>query len=286
MAARDTQKSVGLHDEMIPAVGRIARVHKETYDTFTLAVEPAKGDSLAPFSPGQFSMLYVYGVGELPISISGDPQDRSKLVYTVRSVGKTTNALVSRQPGDALGVRGPYGARWPMRMARGKDVLIVAGGIGLAPLRPAIHYILRRRADYGRLIVLYGARSPRDLIYRKQLADWARLPDTQVLLSVDYGGLTWDGYVGVVTGLFRYVRLQPFHTVAMVCGPELMMRYVLRELESRGLPPGDIYISLERNMKCGIGLCGHCQHGPNFICKDGPIFSYHAIRPWFGKDEL
>jgi NAD(P)H-flavin reductase len=284
MAARDIER--GLRDEMIPAVARVARVQKETYDTFTLGIEPAKGDVLESFSPGQFSMLYVFGAGELPISISGDPLDRSKLVYTVRSVGKTTQALVSRHVGESVGVRGPYGTNWPMRMARGKDVLIVAGGIGLAPLRPAIHYILRRRADYGRLIVLYGARSPRDLIYRKQLADWARLPDTQVLLSVDYGGLTWTGHVGVVTGLFRYVRLQPFHTVAMVCGPELMMRYVLRELDSRGLPPGDIYISLERNMKCGIGLCGHCQCGPNFICKDGPIFSYQKVRPWFGKDEL
>ena len=231
-------------------------------------------------------MLYVCGVGELPISISGDPLDHTKLVYTVRSVGKTTQALVSSRPGDSVGVRGPYGTHWPMKMARGKDVVIVAGGIGLAPLRPVIHYVLRHRADYGRLIVLYGARSPRDLIFRHQLADWARLPDTQVLLSVDYGGLTWTGYVGVVTGLFRYVRMQPFHTVAMVCGPELMMRYVLWELEARGLPPGDVFVSLERNMKCGIGFCGHCQYGPNYICKDGPIFSYNEVRPWFGKYEL
>ncbi len=286
MAAGRVERHAGSGDEMVPEVARVARVQRETQDTFTLALEPSDGEPLAGFAPGQFSMLYVFGVGELPISISGDPLDRSKLVYTVRSVGKTTQGLVSLRPGDAVGVRGPYGTCWPMKMARGKDVLIVAGGIGLAPLRPAIHYILRHRADYGRLIVLYGARTPRDLIYRRQLAVWARLPDTQVLLSVDYGGLTWAGYVGVVTGLFRYVRLQPFHTLAMVCGPELMMRYVLRELESRGLPPGDIHLSLERNMKCGIGLCGHCQYGPNFICKDGPIFNYHEIRPWFGNDEL
>jgi NAD(P)H-flavin reductase len=286
MGAVETELERGLANEMIPVPARIVRVQKETYDTFTLAAASPTGEPFPPFSPGQFSMLYVCGVGELPISISGDPFDTSRLVYTVRSVGKTTQALVSSQPGDQIGIRGPYGTHWPMRMARGKDVLIVAGGIGLAPLRPVVHYVLRHRADYGRLILLYGARSPRDLIFRKQLAAWSRLPDTQVLLSVDYGGLTWTGYVGVVTGLFRYVRLQPFHTVAMVCGPELMMRYVLWELEARGLPPGDVFLSLERNMKCGIGICGHCQYGPNFICKDGPIFSYHEVRPWFGKYEL
>jgi NAD(P)H-flavin reductase len=231
-------------------------------------------------------MLYVFGAGELPISISGDPADRSRLVYTVRSVGKLTQLLVSRAAGDPVGVRGPYGTCWPLKAARGKDVLIVAGGIGLAPLRPAIYSILRHRADYGRLVVLYGARSPRDLLYRRQLEDWARLPDTQVLSTVDYGGVNWHGHVGVVTRLFRLVRLQPFRTVAMICGPEIMMRYVIWELDQRGLAPGDLYLSLERNMKCGIGCCGHCQYGPHFLCKDGPIFPYHQIRSWFGRYEL
>ena len=271
---------------MLPALARVTSVRRETQDTFTLGLEPADGEPFPSFAPGQFSMLYVFGVGELPISISGDPHDRARMVYTVRSVGKTTQALVSLKTGDPVGVRGPFGRGWPLRLARGKDVLIVAGGIGLAPLRPAVLYILRHRADYGRLVVLYGARSPRDLIYRKQLADWARIPDTQTLLTVDYGGVSWPGYVGVVTSLFRYVRLQPFHTVALICGPEIMMRYVIWELESRGMPPGDLYISMERNMKCGIGFCGHCQHGPNFICKDGPIFTYHEMRPWLGKHEL
>lgn len=271
---------------MIPLVTRVAQVRKETSDTFTLAIESATRQPLAEFQPGQFSMLYVFGAGELPISISGDPADRSRLVYTVRSVGKLTQLLVSRSVGDPVGVRGPYGTGWPLRTARGKDVLIVAGGIGLAPLRPAIHYILRHRADYGRLVVLYGARSPRDLLYRKQLDDWARLPDTQVLSTVDYGGVAWHGHVGVVTRLFRFVRLQPFRTVALICGPEIMMRYVTWELDQRGLAPGDLYLSLERNMKCGIGCCGHCQYGPNFICKDGPIFPYHQIRSWFGRYEI
>jgi NAD(P)H-flavin reductase len=165
-------------------------------------------------------------------------------------------------------------------------VVLVAGGLGLAPLRPAIYQVLRHREDYGRLIVLYGGRSPRDLLYRKELAVWARQPDTQVLSTVDYGGLSWRGHVGVVTTLFRYVRLQPARTVAMLCGPEIMMRFVTRELESCGLRESDIYLSMERNMKCAVGFCGHCQFGPYFICKDGPVFPYSKIRSLLEKHEI
>ncbi len=286
MPVVESEREPAAANEMLPVVARVAQVRKETYDTFTLAVEADDGRPLPAFAPGQFSMLYVFGNGELPISISGDPEDSARRLYTVRSVGKTTQALVNSRPGDAVGLRGPYGSHWPLKAARGKDVLIVAGGIGLAPLRPAIYSILRHRADYHRLVILYGARSPRDLIFSRQLAEWGRLPDTQVLSTVDYGGLSWHGHVGVVTGLFRYVRLQPFHTVALICGPEIMMRYAIWELEARGLPPGDLYLSLERNMKCGIGFCGHCQYGPSFICKDGPIFPYHQVRSRFGKYEI
>jgi NAD(P)H-flavin reductase len=173
-----------------------------------------------------------------------------------------------------------------MTKARGKDVVVIAGGIGLAPLRPAIYHILRHRGDYRRLIVLYGARTPRDMLFRKQLAAWAYLPDTQILTTVDYGGLSWRGYVGVVTTLFRYVRLQPNKTVALVCGPEIMMRYVVRELESRGVGSADTYLSMERNMKCAVGFCGHCQMGPYFACKDGPVFPLSKMQDWIGKYEL
>jgi NAD(P)H-flavin reductase len=261
-------------------------VEKETADTFTLTLQPFESEVFPSFAPGQFSMLYVFGVGELPISISGDPERREQLVYTVRSVGQATLALVTRSPGDGVGVRGPFGTHWPMAAARGNDVLIVAGGIGLAPLRPAIYHILRHRGDYGRLIVLYGARSPRDLLYQKELAAWAYVPDTQVLMTVDYGGVTWRGHVGVVTTLFRYVRLNPSHTVAMICGPEIMMRYVVRELGVRALPASNVYLSMERNMKCAVGLCGHCQLGPYFVCKDGPVFRYSAISRWMDRFEL
>jgi len=266
--------------------GRVVSVEKETHDTFTLTVTPAEGQALEPFEPGQFNMLYVFGVGELPISISGDPEDAERLVYTVRSVGQATHALVSRRPGDVIGVRGPFGTSWPVQAARGKDVLVVAGGIGLAPLRPVIYQVLRHRDDYVRLLVLYGARSPRDLLYRKQLAEWGRAPDAQVLVTVDYGGLSWRGHVGVVTTLFRQLRLHPAETVAFICGPEVMMRYVIRQLEARGLAPTDIYLSMELNMKCGAGFCGHCQLGPYFVCKDGPVFSYQQMRPLLDRHEI
>lgn len=272
---------------MIPAPVVVSGVEKETHDTFTLTVESAGSDALLPaFEPGQFSMLYVFGVGELPISISGDPEVRGRLVYTIRSVGQATHALVTRKPGDRIGLRGPFGTSWPLREARGRDLLVVAGGIGLAPLRPAIFHVLRHRGDYGRLIVLYGARSPKDLLFKKQLAAWNYVPETQVLTTVDYGGLSWRGYVGVVTTLFRYIRVRPERTTAMICGPEVMMRFVVAELRNRGFDPGAVYLSAERNMKCAIGHCGHCQMGPLFVCKDGPVFPYSRIAPWMDRHEL
>lgn len=273
-------------DPMLPEPYVLSKVVKETPDTFGLTLEPERGTQITPFRPGQFSMLWVFGVGELPISISGDPANPRELTYTVRSVGKATNALVTTGVGQAIGVRGPFGTGWPMEAARGRDVIVVAGGIGLAPLRPVIYEVLNNRQDYGRLILLYGARSARDVLYRKELGAWARQPDTQVLTTVDYGGVSWRGHVGVVTTLFKYARLRPAQSVAMICGPEVMMRFVTRELEAHGLKRNDIYLSMERNMKCAVGLCGHCQYGPHFICKDGPVFPYERIRPLLEKYEL
>jgi NAD(P)H-flavin reductase len=270
---------------MAPAPARILSVSRENHDTFTLAVEPP-GEEVARFQPGQFSMLYVFGAGELPISISGDPERREQLLYTVRSVGPVTYQLVTRQPGESIGVRSPFGAPWPMTEARGKSILIIAGGIGMAPLRPAVYHILRHRGDYNRLVILYGARGPRDLLYNKELNAWGMLPDTQVLTTVDYGGVTWRGHVGVVTTLFKYARLIPHDTVALICGPEIMMRYAIRELEHRGFAQESIYISMERNMKCAVGFCGHCQLGPHFVCKDGPVFPYSKMKPYLDLYEL
>jgi len=276
-------------DPMMSSPFVVRQVAKETPDTFTLTLAPQNpldGRAPAGFQPGQFSMLWVFGVGELPISISGDPAQSDQLVYTVRSVGQATHALVSRKSGDMVGVRGPYGTSWPVEQARGRDVIIVAGGIGLAPLRPVILTILHNRKDYQRVVLLYGSRSPRDLLYRKELAAWGKVKETQVLVTVDYGGLSWHGHVGVVTTLFKYARFRPANSLAMICGPEIMMRFVARELETRGLPRRDIYLSMERNMKCGVGLCGHCQYGPTFICRDGPVFPYEPVRTLLERYEL
>ena len=273
-------------DPLLPTPYIVREITKETPDTFTLMLRPENGDSSSPFLPGQFSMLWVFGVGELPISISGEPSRHDRLTYTVRSVGQATHAFISQQRGDVVGVRGPFGVGWPVGEARGRDVIIVAGGIGLAPLRPVIYDVLANRKDYGRLVILYGVRSPRDLLYRKELAAWARQRDTQVLTTVDYGGISWRGHVGVVTTLFKYARFRQAQAVAMICGPEIMMRFVARDLELQGLARENIYVSMERNMKCGVGFCGHCQYGPHFICKDGPVFGFDRIRPLLDKYEV
>jgi len=273
-------------DPMVPEPYVLRRVAKETHDTFTLTLAPDDGATVHAFQPGQFSMLWAFGVGEIPISISGDPERTDELTYTIRAVGATTRSLVSRKPGADIGVRGPFGTGWPVDVARGRDVVIVAGGIGLAPLRPVIYHVLQNRADYGRLILLYGARSPAEILYAKELRAWARKPNTQVVTTVDYGGLSWRGHVGVVTTIFKYARLDPKHATAMLCGPEIMMRFATRELESAGVPRNDTYVSMERNMQCGVGLCGHCQWGPHFVCKDGPVFRYDRIHGLVNRHEL
>ena len=276
----------GTIDPMLPQPYLVREVFKETPDTFTLRLDPENAVNETVFRPGQFSMLWVFGVGEVPISISGDPALHNRLVYTVRSVGQATHSLVNQRVGNGVGVRGPFGTGWPVEAARGRDVIVVAGGIGLAPLRPVIYQVLQNRKDYGRLVILYGGRSPRDLLYREELAKWTRNSETQVLVTVDYGGLSWRGHVGVVTTLFKYSRLHPARSVAMVCGPEIMMRFVIRELEAAGLSRDDIYLSMERNMNCAVGFCGHCQYGPHFICKDGPVFRYEQVRALLEKYEL
>jgi len=274
-------------DPMLPVAVRVASVNRETYDTCTLVTEAVTPDGLPAFVPGQFSMLYRYGVGEVPISISGDPGLGDRLAYTIRAVGAVSTSLVNRHPGDLISMRGPFGSSWPVEQAKGGDVLVVAGGIGLAPLRPVMYHILRHRGDYGRLTLLYGARSPKELLFSKELKNWSAQPDTEVLVTVDTGGPSWRGHVGVVTKLFQYIQLRPERLTAMTCGPEIMMRFVMRQLEARAIPDEKIYLSMELNMKCAVGFCGHCQMGPYFLCKDGPVFRYSQMRPWMrGHHEL
>ncbi len=274
-------------DVMLPQAVRVTEVRKETHDTCTLKVEACKGTRLPRFSPGQFSMLYSMGNAELPISISSDPAINESQCYTIRSVGLATQSFTVMREGVQLGVRGPFGRGWPTEEAQGKDVIVVAGGIGLAPLRPILYEIFRNRDHYGKLVLLYGTRSPADILFKSELKAWAKQKNTLVMTTVDYGGMNWKGNVGLVTRLIGRVRLDPTRTVAMTCGPEIMMRYVAYELQdNKGLQPGDIYLTMERNMKCGCGFCGHCQFGSHFICKDGPVFRFNEVETLMNKYEV
>ncbi|AKU96258.1 Oxidoreductase FAD/NAD(P)-binding [Labilithrix luteola] len=246
---------------------RIANAIRDLEDVFTLTFDAPSGFA---FRPGQFNMLYVHGVGEVAISISGNADEPERLVHTVRSVGTVTRAMATLEVGDMLGVRGPYGSSWPLEEMRGRDVLVIAGGLGLAPLRSAIRHVLARRNDFGRVTLLVGARSPEQLLYREDLEKWRGRFDCRVKLTVDRAGRDWLGNVGVVTTLLASVPLSA-DTAVLVCGPEPMMRFVVLELRRRGVASSSIWLSMERNMKCGVGLCGHCQFGPLFVCKDGPV---------------
>jgi NAD(P)H-flavin reductase len=284
--ARKNEKLIATADPMLMRPFVIRRVVKETYDTFSLEVEPGRGGGGVAFSPGQFNMLYVYGVGEVPISVSGDPTKPRILVHTTRAVGTVTKAICSLKAGDALGVRGPFGKGWPTEEAVDNDVVIVAGGIGLAPLRPAIYHLLAHREKYGKIVLLYGARTPEDILYRRDLEKFRARFDLESLLTVDRATGSWRGSVGVVTSLIGRAPFDSLNCVAMVCGPEIMMRFTVLELQKRGVREDNIYISMERNMKCGVGLCGHCQLGPTFVCKDGPVYNFRDMKGVFTKREM
>ncbi len=276
---------------MMPSIWRIKNYRIETADTFTIDLVNEHGqDGMTGmhFQPGQFNMLYLFGAGESAISISGDPRNKDVLTHTVRAVGTVTRALAGMKRGDVIGVRGPFGSPWPVVEAIGNDVLIVAGGIGLAPLRPVIYHLIAEREKYGKVILLYGARSPADILFRQELEKWRGRFDMQVEATVDNArqGQTWHGNAGVVTGLIPRAGFDPSQTTVMICGPELMMRFTITELQKRGIEEDAIFVSMERNMKCAIGLCGHCQLGPEFICKNGPVFRFDRIRDSFRKREI
>ena len=266
----------------LPTPMSIVEARLELPSVFTFTFAPAGGFG---FQPGQFNMLYVHGVGEVPISISGDPAQPERLVHTIRAVGTVTKAMQPLAAGDMLGVRGPYGNPWPIEEVRGRDVVFIAGGLGLAPLRPAILQVLARRSEYGAVTILYGARSPAELLYAEQLAHWRGRFDCRVEVIVDRAGRDWYGPVGVVTKLVGAASLEP-DDAAFVCGPELMMRFTIHELERCGLPRAAIWLSLERSMKCGVGLCGHCQLGGTFVCRDGPVYRFDRIADAFFTRDL
>jgi NAD(P)H-flavin reductase len=262
---------------------RVTARRPESHDTVTLELEPP-----APFrfEPGQFNMLRVPGIGEVPISISGDPSRPSPVLHTIRDVGAVTHALCALAPGQAVGVRGPYGTSWPVREAEGGDVVIVAGGIGLPPLRPAIYHVLAHPDSYGRLVLLYGARTPADLLFTGELDAWRSRPGVTVEVTVDSAGRGWDGNVGVVPDLIGKAAFDPAATVAFTVGPEIMMRFAVRALLAAGVTQDRVYLSMERDMQCAAALCGHCQLGPFLLCRDGPVLGYRPLARWMGVREL
>ncbi|HEU4543744.1 MAG TPA: FAD/NAD(P)-binding protein [Jiangellaceae bacterium] len=268
-----------------PATPRRYRVvarEVETTDTVTLTLSPVDEPVDAPL-PGQFMMLTSFGLGEVPISISGG--NGAELVHTLRAVGPVTRALHAAAPDSIVGVRGPFGTDWGVDRSAGRDLLFVAGGIGLAPLRPAI-WAAAESGHRGRTVVLVGARTPDDLLFRNDMAAWGRRPDIAFGLTVDRAAAGWSGNVGLVTSLVKRANVDPSRTTAFLCGPEVMMRVVARSLTDRGLAEADIQLSLERNMRCGAGLCGHCQLGPVLICRDGPVISLDRAGPLLATREL
>ena len=275
-----------IQSPMIPFTYRVKKIIRETHDTFSLDLVTKNGSDPISFQPGQFNMLYVFGVGEVPISISGPKPGVQGLLHTIRAIGSVTQALQRLKKGDTVGLRGPFGKPWPIETSKGNDIVLLAGGIGLAPLRPALYALLDQRDQFGEISLLYGARSPKDLIFAKEFETWRGKFGVQVKVTVDTADRDWRGNVGVVTTSIPRVSFEPAHTTAMICGPEIMMRYSVLELMRLGVKEDCIYITMERNMKCAVGFCGHCQFGPAFICKDGPVFRYDLIKHFLGTREI
>lgn len=271
MATVADDRAVGV---LVPSPFRVGERRQDTADTWTLTLEPL-GDGFA-VAPGQFVMVYAFGVGEVPISVSGPPDRPGEpVVLTVRDVGAVTHAICSSEPGATLGLRGPFGNSWPVEAGSGGDVLVVAGGIGLAPLRPVVLHALAHRSEYGAASVLYGARTPQDLLYTDELRRWRE--ELAVEVTVDAADTSWTGRVGVVPKLVERADFRPEAVRAFVCGPEVMIHFTVEALRGRGVPDERIFLSLERDMRCGVGLCGHCQLGPTLICRDGPVYSQAQV---------
>ncbi|MEQ9640564.1 MAG: FAD/NAD(P)-binding protein [Alphaproteobacteria bacterium] len=270
-------------DPMLPQIARVRRRRRDGPQVVTLELEAPRSPA---FRPGQFNMLTVFGVGEVPISLSGDADDRDRLLHTVRAVGPVSQALSRLDRGDVVGLRGPFGVGWPIETAAGMDVVIVAGGLGLAPLRPALYGLFATRKRYGKIALLYGTRSPGDILFRRELESWRRRLDVDIEVTVDHAATDWHGHVGVVPKLVPRADFDPLHAIAFVCGPEVMMRFTIAALREAGIDDESIYLSMERNMKCAIGLCGHCQFGPVFVCRDGPVFRYNRVRDLLAVKEL
>jgi len=268
----------------LPYEAEVIERIQESPTLFTLRLrftDPSVHDAYR-FAPGQFNMLYLYGVGEVPISIVSDPIDEQILDHTIRSVGRVTRGLSDLQAGDRIGVRGPYGRGWPLTVAEQRDVVVVTGGLGCAPVVSVINYIMRRRERFGTVNIVQGVKHADDFIWRERYEQWQQAPDTKVLIAADLGMPLWPWHVGHVTDLFDELQVDRERVIVMMCGPEGMMRVVVNHMQAQGVGDDDLWLSMERNMQCAVGHCGHCQYGDKFICKDGPVFCYRDIRNLFG----
>lgn len=275
-----------MQNPLLPYPATVIDIQDEARDTvtFTLAFRDEQIQSRYHFEPGQFNMIGVFGLGEVPISMSSNPSERNFFQHTFKAVGNVTRVLGRLGVGDTVGIRGPYGTFWPLKAAGGKDILIIGGGIGFAPLRPVIEHIAGNRTVYGNVTILYGAKTPGDVGFRRDFDKWTVYRSMRLLLTVDRtDDEPWEHEVGVVPTLIDKINLDPKNTFVMICGPEIMMRFCLIDLLKRGMPMENIYISMERRMSCGVAQCGHCFFGPKFVCRDGPVFPLPDIYDLLGK---
>lgn len=275
-----------MKNEYIPHPAIIESIQIESFDTKTF-MTVFEDEALAKsfnYKPGQFVQVSLLGVGEAPISITSCPNQKGLLELTIRAIGRLTQAIHQLEPGDRIYIRGPYGNAFPFEEVAGKDLYFIAGGIGLPPLRSVIKSVFDRRGDFGKIKILYGAKTPYELCFKQELKTWNQIDDTEVLITVDEPDENWKGNVGVVTTLWDKTNMATSYGVAYVCGPPVMIRFVIEKLLKSGFKDENIYVTLERYMKCGIGKCGHCNIGGKFVCIDGPVFAYSQLKKFPDKD--
>jgi len=268
----------------LPKEAEVVRFIQESKTIFTLHLrltDPLEHASYT-YDPGQFNMLYLYGVGEVAISIVSDPEHEDLLIHTINRVGRVTKGLAKLQVGQRLGIRGPYGRGWPLREAEGQDVVIVSGGLGCAPVVSVINYMLRRRERFGHFTIVQKVKHVDEFIWPERYERWKKVPDTTVLVASTHAPAGWPWQISPRIKVLEDVKIYSEQTIAMMCGPEGMMRAASEQLIERGVPENRVYMSMERNMQCAVGHCGHCQFGSQFICKDGPVYSYPEIKDLLG----
>ncbi|NTU41915.1 MAG: oxidoreductase [Nitrospirales bacterium] len=257
--------------------GKILRAKQLTVHEKLFEISLEGGDIL-DYEPGQFVMVSLFGIGEVPISISSSPTRRGSFEICVRAVGKVTHAMHRLEAGDEVGVRGPYGKGFPIRILEGNDLLIIAGGLGIAPLRSLIKYALDNRRDFGKVHILLGCKTPQDILFADEIGEWEQRMDVHYECTVDKAAPDWAGHVGLITTLIPGVDLEPERTFGVVVGPPIMYRFVIKELLEKKIPERQILLSFERHMKCGMGKCGRCQIQNLYCCQDGPVFNYEEIK--------